>query len=139
MKTILFLITIVTLVFGSTVPASAGPLGTYEITVKGAYVDADGSHPVRAKGTLKLTSVKGELSVLNLSGNRGRSLLRFSKPVNPTATTQKIKGTIKDLNYEGKGTFTGKLVRSGPHYKLTAEMRMTDSEGVMKGTIIGSK
>jgi hypothetical protein len=139
MKTILFLITIVTLIFGSTVPASAGPLGTYSITVKGAYVDDDGSHPVRAKGTLKLTSVKGEFSVLNLSGKRGRGLLRFSKPVHPTATTQKIKGTVKDLNYDGKGTFTGKLVRSGSHYKITAEMRMTDSEGVMKGTITATK
>ena len=58
MRTILFLSTIVTLIFGATTFASAGPLGTYAITIKGTVAENGESHPVRAKGTLKLTSVK---------------------------------------------------------------------------------
>lgn len=140
MKRILFLGTIVTLLLSATGPASAGPSGPYSVTVKGSVVDDEGSHTVRAKGTLKLTSTKGELTVLNLGGNQGRSLLRFSRPIDPTADAQQIKGTIKDLKFEdGRGTFAGKLVRSGKHYKLTAEIRITYSDGVMKGTVVATK
>jgi hypothetical protein len=139
MKTILFLSTIVTLIIGTTTFASAGPLGTYAITIKGVYITGDGSHQTRAKGTLKVTSVKAKLSVINVGGERGTALFRLSKAIDPTASTQNIKGTLIDHNPEESATFWGKLTRSGKHYKLTANMRNTDSEGVMKGTLSGTK
>jgi hypothetical protein len=139
MKTILFLGTAMSLIFGSVASTSAGPLGTYEITVKGAVVENGESHPVRAKGTLKLSSTKGELTVMNLSGNQGKSRLVLSKPIKPTALMQDFKGTINDPKFDGKGSFSGKLTRSGTHYNLTASMRIVYPDGVMKGTLTGTK